>query len=117
MMDALRITSVLLAACLLSVTAAAVQTPDTCDTPGKYCFGGDTLYECVNGKPKLIEYCGSGALCRDEKCVAQQLAPSRTYEPPQAPAPILNSDNTIILAVVIFLVAIGVLYFHIKRRR
>ncbi len=100
-------------ASFLMPSAVALQTYDNCDNTGKYCFGG-AVYDCVDGKPQLIEYCRYS--CKDAACTQEYIEPGVAYDQPERPPP-ASSDGSVYLAVVLAVAAIAILYIVTKRRK
>jgi len=91
---------------LLSVPA---QDMSSCDRTGKYCFS-DSVYDCVNGIPKQIEYC-KGA-CEAGRCIDVTLAPAISHVEVKPPEAAKGSDW--IPIIIITIVAIAILAFSLQ---
>jgi len=95
-------------------SAAAPQNYDTCNVQGRYCFA-NTLYECVNGEPRVVEEC-SGP-CENAACVDMPLAPNIPTATVESKSPALTKDFILQGVLVTTVLVVILLFVRIKLRK
>lgn len=91
------------------ILPALAQDMSSCDGTGRYCFA-DSVYDCVNGVPKQIEYCKG--VCEAGRCVEESLAPAVSHTP-EKPPQIARGDDWIPI-ITLTIVAVVILAFSLQ---
>lgn len=98
---------------LLFASSVSAQTSTSCSGSGRYCYA-DAVYQCVNGKPQVVDYCSYK--CQDGACISGAIDPQINYIAPE-PSSLKGNDIILYLTLAIVITAIVIFCLRLRMRK